>query len=208
MDPGEQQFGQPSVTPDRADRSPDILEVGPSARGPQRRLVWLTTVALAFGGVTGFLVGRQHPAGPVSGVGVGSRTTPVADPPLTATGRRCAIQRGVQLQLGIEVANPADSEATLVESEAVLPLVGLQATTRTWGSCGELPAPFADRPAVLAAHGSGWMTVTFDVQVPCPAAIPVKFAVTYQRHGEQTRTQVSGFADLGEVAYSGCPAPS
>jgi hypothetical protein len=82
------------------------------------------------------------------------------------------------------------------------------------------PAVAVDRgPAgtsVLPAHGSAWLTVTYKVLLlPCPAPLPVQFAVTFEaRHqpagdpGLLITSRLPGFVDLGRVPYAGCPLAS
>jgi hypothetical protein len=63
-------------------------------------------------------------------------------------------------------------------------------------------------PAVtLPAGATEWPTITFDVLVRCPSPLPVQFLVSYTISGKPATAQLDEFPDLGQVAYSGCPAP-
>jgi hypothetical protein len=85
-----------------------------------------------------------------------------------------------------------------------LPLNGLREVDAAWGTCGQLTI-VPPRGQRLEAGASGWLSVTFDVLVPCPAPLPVGFVVQYERGGRPDRAEVWGFSDLSEVSYSGCP---
>ena len=60
-------------------------------------------------------------------------------------------------------------------------------------------------PHVLEPGASTWLTVTFRVQVRCPAPYPVQFSVGYLMQGHAVTASLPGFPDLGQVPYSGCP---
>lgn len=183
---------------------------------PDRRTNVLVAVALAIGLTAGYLGGhlQGRTAVPTRSV----RTTPPQPlpqttapsfpslvPALTATGNRCALQRGKTLTLGFEVANQSPHAIAVGRFRAVLPLGGLRATAASVGTCGALynGAPFS--PA-LAAGATEWLTITFDVLVRCPQPLPVQFTVSYTDSGKAATAQFDEFSDLGEVAYSGCPA--
>ncbi len=188
----------------------DVLEVGPGPDRPDRRLVWFTVAALLIGAVVGYLVGSRHPAGSAPGRTAASVTPSAQAPsearPLEATGRRCAAQRGDQLPLGIEVRNTTATTVGLIGVDPTLPLGGLQAAKRTLGSCGQLSSDPTEE--VLVTHGTGWVSITFDVQMTCPAPLPVSFAVLYESNGARAAVELPGFVDLGDVPYSHCPAGS
>jgi len=57
---------------------------------------------------------------------------------------------------------------------------------------------------VVPSAGVAWLTVTFQVLVACPRALPVQFSVSYQENGRPGTTQLPGFPDLGQVSYTGC----
>jgi hypothetical protein len=58
----------------------------------------------------------------------------------------------------------------------------------------------------LAVGQTVWLTITFHVLVRCPQPYPVQFVVSYTDSGKLATTQMDLFPDLGQVAYSGCPA--
>ena len=57
---------------------------------------------------------------------------------------------------------------------------------------------------VLPPGGTAWLSVTFQVLVPCPRPLPVQFRVSYQGTTRPGTALLQGFPDLGEVAYTGC----
>jgi hypothetical protein len=196
---------EPRVLPsDKHSWSPDDREHGRRPDRPQIHMVLLVLGALAFGAAAGYLIGSGN-AGSMTPDAHAS-TPAVIDNPINDTGRRCAVQQGDQLQLGIEIRNLDASEVTLVNSEAFLPLGGLKTVSHAWGPCAQLSATEAS--VVLPAHGSIWMTVTFDVQQKCPTSIPVGFAVAYRTATRQGTANLDGFADLGGVEYSRCSEKS
>jgi hypothetical protein len=179
-----------------------------------RRTNVLVVLALAIGLIAGYLGGHQQarttaapPPVPTTSPRPSPRATapayPSLVPALTATGNRCALQRGKTLTLGVEVANQSPRAINVGRFRAVLPLGGLRATAASVGTCGALytGAPFS--PA-LAAGATEWLTITFDVLVRCPQPLPVQFAVSYTGSGKAATAQFDEFPDLGEVAYGGC----
>jgi hypothetical protein len=68
-------------------------------------------------------------------------------------------------------------------------------------------APPAGEPPgddVLAPGGAAWFSVTFQVLVGCPRALPVQFSLSYQENTQPGTAQLPGFPDLGQVSYTGC----
>ncbi|GIH20942.1 hypothetical protein [Rugosimonospora africana] len=184
----------------------DIIEAGAVAsRPPWRRstTAWALVAAILVGGLAGYLVGVRHAGTPVASPST-SPQAPARQPALVGTGNRCAVQLGKQLQLGVELVNGSDAATTIDRVEVDLPLNGLQQLDSAWGSCGQLTTARAGGHR-LDAGAVGWVTVTFDVLVPCPSAIPVGFIFQYEHGGEPGNTEVWGFSDLGEVTYTGCP---
>jgi hypothetical protein len=193
----------------------DIIESGAAAPALSWRrptVAWAVIVALVVGGAAGYLLGTRHAgapsASPSASPVVLSSAGPAVPPHLPAlagTGNRCAMQVGKRLQLSVEVVNGTAEAAVIDRVAAHLPLNGLREVDAAWGTCGQLTTgpPHGQR---LEAGASGWLTVTFDVLVPCPAALPVGFVVQYEHGGQPDGTEVWGFSDLGDVSYSGCPA--
>jgi hypothetical protein len=167
-------------------------------------LVALILVAAAA--VAGHRPGGRHP-GPVSPLA--AAPTAEAALPLAATGKRCSLAANGRLQLGIEIVNQSPADVLLRRARAVLLLGGLRATTATWARCGRVPPPAAGGDHLLAAGTTAWLSITFDVLVPCPAPLPVRFTVDYTggtRH--DAVIDLPGFDDLGDVPYSRLPCPT
>jgi hypothetical protein len=179
-DPGDQVRGQT-----------DIIEHGP----PPRRTVLVAALVVAAG-VAGFLLGGRHSTPPSP-----RPSAPPAIQPIAGTGQRCSAQLGARLQLGVEIVNESANPVTLHRVEEILPLAGLRATSGAWGTCGQLSPPAGgDHP--LAGAATTWLTITFDVLVPCPAPLPVLFAVRFTQAGVDGVVEVPGFPDLGDVPYT------
>jgi hypothetical protein len=184
------------IVPDggRPPAGDDVLEMG-SRRGPVlRRRPPAAALVLA---ATGLLVGLA--AGYAAGVRHAGKPVPPSRPaasqtaqsfsaggfPLSQTGPGCSAQIGHELQLGLEVTNLSVTAITLRRLEVVLPMGGLKATSQAWGPCGELPAPGGTPgntlPLTLGPRASAWFTVTFQVLVRCPQALPGHFTLDYDQ---------------------------
>jgi hypothetical protein len=151
---------------------------------------------------------------------------------LAQTGGACSVQRGQELQVGVEVINLSDTAVTLGEVRTVAPRGGLRLVSQQWAPCGALSASWqaADGgmivyvksstgvvevgsatpgdAAVLPPNGTAWLSVTFRVLVACPSSLPVQFRVSYQQSGRADTAQLAGFPDLGQVSYTGCRGSS
>ena len=151
---------------------------------------------------------------------------------LAQTGGACSVQRGEELQVGVEVINLSDTAVTLGQVSTVAPRGGLRLVSQQWAPCGALSASWAAADggmivyvksstgvvevgsatpgdaAVLPPNGTAWLSVTFRVLVPCPRSLPVQFRVGYQENGRADTAQLAGFPDLGEVSYTGCKGSS
>jgi hypothetical protein len=196
-------FGEAGGTngpPDDADAHIIDLndEPPPSARPVPWRVIGLIA-ALVLGGVIGYFVGDNHgrstarPAASPSPTGVVKPFAAVA-----LTGRQCAVQLGKRLQLGVEITNNTDRQIMLTDIQIGLPLGGLHVRTKAFGTCGSVGGNTGPQP--LAAGNSTWINATFDVDVPCPGAIPVLFVAVY----DNGQSVAGGFPDLGPVPYTGC----
>ena len=175
----------------------------------QRATLEVTLVALAVGLVAGFVAGRvtihhkHQVAKPVS-----TPTRPaiaVGVPPIVFTGNSCGVQRGLDLQLGIEVKNQSKAEVRLGKVLPTFPLGGLHVIASGLGTCGEIPlaSPFAT--PVLGPGMTGWVTATVSVAVRCPQPLPVGFMVRFEQQGRSSATVLDGFPDLSQVSYRDCP---
>jgi hypothetical protein len=203
---------------DLPDDDHDVIENGDqhdrSARWPEwagRKATALATAALAVGLIAGYLGGHlqsrtPQPPRPAATTPSPSSPQPAAQdlaPALTATGNRCAVQRGTTLELGVEVANQSDHAVAVGQFRAVLPIGGLRSATASVGTCGALPTG-APTSVTLPAGATEWLTITFRVLVRCPQPYPVQFVVSYTAGGQKATTQLDEFPDLGQVAYTGC----
>jgi hypothetical protein len=157
---------------------------------------------------------------------------------LAQIGGECSVQSGRELQVGVEVLNLSGTPVTLGQIKPILPMGGLRLVSQQWAPCGAISSSSqaaegtfifagastgqgeeaqeaADAAAlnaastgVLTPFGSGWLSVTFRVLVACPHPLPVQFSVSFQENGRTDTTQLPGFPDLGQVAYSGCKVSS
>ena len=150
---------------------------------------------------------------------------------LAQTGGACSVQRGQELQVGVEVINLSETSVTLGQVRPVLPRGGLRLVSHQWAPCGAL-APWqaagggmivsvrsstgvveagSSTPgsaAVLAPNGTAWLSATFRVPAACPTPLPVRFSVSYQDNGRTDTAQLAGFPDLGQVTRTGCKGSS
>jgi hypothetical protein len=151
---------------------------------------------------------------------------------LAQTGGACSVQRGHELQVGVEVINLSDTTLTLGKVRTVAPLGGLRLVSQQWAPCGALSPSWqaADGgmivfvkastgvvevgsatpgdAAVLPPNGTAWLSATFRVLVACPSSLPVQFRASYQESGRTDTAQLAGFPDLGQVSYTGCKGSS
>jgi hypothetical protein len=151
---------------------------------------------------------------------------------LAQTGGACSVQRGRELQVGMEVINLSDTAVTLGQARAVLPRGGLRLVSQQWAPCGALSPSWqaADggmivsvkssggvvesgsstpgSAAVLPPNGTAWLSATFRVPATCPSPLPVQFSVSYQDNGRTGTAQLAGFPDLGQVTRTGCKGSS
>ena len=136
------------------------------------------------------------------------------------------MQRGRDLQLGVEVINLSSAAVTLGQVRSILPLGGLRPISQQWEPCGAISSSWqataggsfvfvkastgeveTGSSTVLPPLGTAWLSVTFRVLVACPGPLPVQFSVGYQENGRTGTAQLPGFPDLGQVTYTGCKSP-
>jgi hypothetical protein len=188
----------------------DVIESGPGGlpRLPRRIAVGFALVLIVAAAMTGYLFGSRHRATtPTPGTPSSSTTSAVAQP-IGVTGKRCSVQLKDRLQLGIEIINQSTTTMTLRQVQAVLPLQGLRATVTTWGSCGQLPLAASGGQYPLPAGATTWLTITFEVLVPCPGPLPVLFTVHYTQASRSGTADLPGFPDLGDVPYTSTKCPT
>ena len=172
-------------------------------------------VGLTVGVAVGYLVGHgggagaaPRPSQPTSSL-VPAGSAPVAGgQPVVGTGKLCSSQLGDRLQLAVEAVNRSAAVVNLRGIEPDLPLGGLRVFSTAWAGCGELAPQPATTRQPLQVNATVWISVTLDVLEPCPAPYPVRFIVNYTHAGQDLKSDVGGFADLGDVPWSGCsPGP-
>ncbi|MFC6080132.1 hypothetical protein [Sphaerisporangium aureirubrum] len=167
----------------------------------------LALVLIVVAAMAGYLVGSRHAAATATPGTPSSSLTPAVTEPIAWTSKRCSVQLKDRLQLGIEIVNQSTTDVTLRQARPVLPLHGLNATTTTWGGCGQLSPTAAGADYPLPAGATTWLTITFDVLVPCPAPIPVMFTVNYTQSSHSGTADLPGFSDLGDVPYTSAKCP-
>jgi hypothetical protein len=177
---------------------PDIIESAPRRPLPGRTVLAAFALAVVVAAAGGYVAGQRHPSTPAPKPSALARAEAIS-----GTGDRCSVQQGRRLQLGTEIANRSTEPVTLQYIAAKLPLGGLRATARAWGSCGQLPSAVTAGRLPLAVGATTWLTMTFDVLVPCPAPLPVLFTVEYAQSGRSGVADVPAFPDLGDVPYRG-----
>jgi hypothetical protein len=192
--------------------------------------------ATAAGAVPSAVAGSAAPSGPAmpaGGLGPYSSSLGIAGLfGLAQTGGACSVQRGRELQVGVEVINISGTVVTLGQVRPILPLGGLRLVSQQWAPCGaisvslqaahrggivSISAPTGEveggsataaGAAALSPYGTAWLSVTFRVLVACPRPLPVQFSVSYQENGRTFTAQLPGFPDLGQVTYTGCKGNS
>jgi hypothetical protein len=159
----------------------------------------------------GYVAGIRHSASQAGTDGWGPHASPADSAkdetqPVTRTGDRCSAQLGAKLQLGVEIVNRSAATATLGRVTASLPLHGLRAKASAWGSCGQISPVDTGTPRQLPPGATAWLTITFDVLVPCPTPIPVLLHLAYTQGDHTATADLNGFPDLGGVPYTRCTA--
>jgi hypothetical protein len=173
--------------------------------GPRQATAAVCGAALLAGLLVGYLAGHRGARTRAPAAATTTATPQVASPALTLTGNRCAVQHGTTLELGIEFMNQSPAAVTLLRYKPVLPMGGLRATAGVWGTCGALLPPGAVADPSLGPGATGWLTVSFDVQVQCPEPLPVQFRVSYRESGRVATAELDEFPDLTPIHYTGCP---
>ncbi len=206
--------------------------VRPSRATPSRATPSRATAAGAIpSAVAGFAAPVYPPPAP-GGPAYSSNPGIAVLSGLAQTGGACSVQRGRELQVGVEVINLSETPVTLGLVRPIVPLGGLRLVSQQWAPCGALSPswPAADggmivfiksstgvvevgsatpaSAAVLPPNGTAWLSATFRVLVACPSPLPVQFSVSYRENGRTATAQLAGFPDLGQVTYTGCKGSS
>ena len=201
----------------------DVVEQGgrrfplPNWR-PSRGVSVLAVAALIGGLAAGYAAGDWHVRGSAALPKPTGTATPSAvivpmpnatfsfadSPALVQDTGACSVQIGSELQLGVQITNQFAAPLTLQTVRAVLPMGGLKQVTQQWAPCGTLPHGLIQADDILQSGASTWLTVTFLVQLRCPAPIPVQFTVGYLAQSHSATASLPGFPDLSQVPYSGC----
>jgi hypothetical protein len=186
--------------------------------------------ATAAGTVLPAAAGSTAPPGlaaSADGPGAYSSSLSIGEPSrLAQTGGACSVQRGRDLQLGVELINLSGTAVTLGQVRSILPVGGLRPISQQWEPCGAISASWqateggsfvfinastgeveTGSSTVLPPNGTAWLSVTFRVLVACPGPLPVQFSVGYQDNGRTGTAQLPGFPDLSQVMYTGCKSP-
>jgi hypothetical protein len=179
------------------------------ARGP------LVLVAIALG--LGLLIGRASvktddsaapAATPTTAASTSAAATPFGPGALAVTGAQCSQQLGHKLVLGIEVRNVTANPVILKKLHVTLPKGGLTVKARGVGSCGELNVPRLPDYG-LAPGGAVWLSVTTEPKPVCPAALALRMSINVtDTSGSKQTVDVGGFANLGDIPWSGCKTSS
>jgi hypothetical protein len=197
---------------------------------PPRGAAVLAITALVIGLAAGYTAGDRHARGtaalPKPSATASPSSSATASPSSSAAPARgdtfsfagspaltqgtgaCSVQTGHELQLGVQVTNQSTAAIELQVAKAVLPMGGLKQVTWQWATCGAIPAGPAQDYDILLPGQSTWLSATFKVQLRCPGFAPVQFTVSYLAQGKPATASLPGFADLGQVPYSGCPPPT
>jgi len=206
-------------------RAGDVIEQGtgsPSWR-PSRAAIVLAAVTLLIGLAAGFAAGKGTDGGTNAGPGAtGSRPSAAASAVTSSPGNAladaglaieqlpesCATQTGSQLQLGVELMNQSAAAVTLTGMKTVFPgdAGALRELSWQWAPCGAMTYGLSQPTVPLPPGSTAWLSVTLKVLVRCPAAYPVQFSVSYISGGVHAASNLSGFPDLGQVPYMGCPS--
>jgi len=170
--------------------------------------------ATAAGAVPSAVAGSAAPSGPATSAGspgaYSSSLSIAGLSGLAQTGGACSVQRGRDLQVGVEVINLSRTAVALGQVRTILPLGGLRLVSQQWAPCGAIlpSSENAAGAAILPPFGTIWLSVTFRVLVACPRPLPVQFSASYQENGRTDTAQLPGFPDLGQVTYTGCKGNS
>jgi hypothetical protein len=204
----------------------------PSRATPSRATPSRATAADAVPSAAAGFAAPVYPPPPPGGPAYASNFGVVELSGLAQTGGACSVQRGRELQVGVEVINLSETAVTLGRVRPILPLGGLRLVSQQWAPCGALSPSWqaADGgmivlvkssagvvevgsatpggAAVLPPNGTAWLSATFRVLVACPSPLPVQFSVSYQENRRTDTAQLAGFPDLGQVTYTGCKGSS
>lgn len=179
---------------------------------PERRVPrwWLASAlaAVVAAAALGFVSGRAgRPASDVTNQAVSLRVVSIApNGVIGGTGRRCAVRRGRELQLGVEVENLGPAAVQLVQLDILAPSREMRQISVGVGTCAQLGSGEPLAGSSLSTHATAWLSTIMLATVACPAGSAVEFRLTYMQAGQQASTKTFAFADLGQVPFAGCPS--
>lgn len=205
------EFGGYGRRPGSSDKAGPVRKLaGRAMRVLRESTLEVTLAALVLGLVAGFVGGRvsarhAHPAAAKPASTPVRAPAPLNVPSVVFTGNSCGVQRGMDLQLGIEILNRSKKPVTLGKVLPTFPLGGLHMIASGLGTCGEIPFASPFTKPVLGPGMTGWVTTTVSVKVRCPQPLPVSFMVSYAQFGRSSVAALNGFPDLSQVAYRDCP---
>jgi len=188
----------------------------PPVRWPMRPswLVGALALTLLAGIGIGYLIGRpsggKHVAAPTPTSSAPRPTGPPLPGLALRPGTTCAgldPANGQPLMVGVELANDSARRVVLTGIQGVFPLGGLRQVGSQVGQC--------DNNATEQVNGhriepsaTVWLSLILDVQVRCPAPLPVQIRLDYTIDGTPSTQTVNPFPDLGGIGYPGCPTPA
>lgn len=211
VDPGDLHIVE---TAPAADAGGDVVH-GRAPRPPRRWpmhpswLAGLLAVALLVGIGIGYLIGRRpdrdHPAAaPTTSAPAG---TALVEPQALNTVTTCyGIEptTGAPVMVGVNLVNEDSRPLVLTGVQGVFPLGGLRQVGSQVGQCDN------NATAVVSGHqiapsASIWLSLILDVQVRCPAPLPVQLRIDYTVGGLPATQIIAPFPDLSRASYPGCP---
>jgi len=214
------------TTPAGATADPDGGDVipGRSPRPPVRWslqpswLIGLLAIVLAAGIGIGYLLGGHGrtrtvaapPRSPEQSASLPAGSVLAELPQLSTTSNTCfglLASTGRPVMVGIEIVNSGSQPVVLRGVHGVFPLQGLRQVDSQVGQCDNNSTEgVADHR--IEPSATAWISLTLGVLVRCPGPLPVLFRVDYTVDGAPSTQTLSGFPDLGNVPYPGCPTPS
>jgi hypothetical protein len=174
---------------------------------PRWRLLCVVAAVTAAAALLGFTVGRSGRPEPAASAPSASLSILSIAPNgvIGATGRRCAVWTGRELQVGVEVENLGPAGVQLAQLDVAVPSRDLRQISVGASACGQLGAAEPLAGLSLSKLGTAWVSVVLLATVSCPAASAAEFRLTYTQSAQSGAIDNRAVADLGQVPYEGCP---